>query len=120
MIVAKLKQFGKLPEKIADSDLQMHLDSAKRAIARAVPSGNLADPDYIEAVYCQAMIYCLPSQNLMASEGISDYSENGINHRWLNPAEVDSKIAYYEKRKAELLAVLTPAGNPENFYYGDL
>lgn len=122
MIVAKLRQYGNYPDmsKLPDDTLQPHLDSAKRTIAREVPAGVLTDPDYIEAVLCQAMIYSLPSANAMYSEGISDYVENGNGRRWLTPAEINARIANYEKRKAELLAVLLPAGKPTDFYYEEL
>jgi len=122
MTLEKLRNYGNLPtaEKLSNDTLQIHLDSAIRTIAREVSSGVTTDADYIEAVLCQAMIYCLPASNAMYSEGISDYAETGIGRRWLTPAEVAGRINAYEKRKAELIAVLVPAGKPTEFYYEEL
>jgi hypothetical protein len=55
------------------------------------------------------MVRVLPVANAMYSDGIADYTENGIGRRWLTPAELTARIALYQNQANELISVLKPA-----------
>ena len=114
-----IRAYGNLPpkEKLDDTVIQPHLNSAVREITRWIGdySGATGDKKDAckEAEACLTMAYLLPVLNTLYTEGVATIQKEigEMELMFHSPEETKSLVEYWEERAREVLAEYIDEGD---------
>jgi len=120
---ADVRALGGLPaiEKMGDSVIQPHLDSAGRELTDWIgPYSTIsasAIPDVREAECCLCMYYLLPSCNTFFTEGVTSIRAEveDLNFQFYSPSQLALVRASWLERAKSAIARINSKENPEAF-----